>query len=511
MPEVTPKLCSTPDAPPGFFRLRSITNSKVKDVLHHIQTYGMEDPRSTHQLLSLFQPEEFTDDPFHVLSSNPKPQTMWDQVAETASNERNLTGDQKVVIILIKRLALQSLAEDQQEHPMHGSQRRILDQAVRDAAQTELQEYDAYSARILDPDDPASARFFDRAKVVGKIAGKAAKAGGTAYLMLNLMGCFSVGPTPSPDVSLPPATPEVTVTLPATITVAPTETPTPTSTETATPATQAATMETSTLPPEATATPEKAYPLGCFDTEINTQAVNDYLATHPEFVTLDDAMKAHMEKMGKGVVWVGGAVFQGSEAQQVSNVESPLLVKYSVISYLQGEDKINLGCITFAYPRQEKDGNISSGTVTVLSDVEINGIWSGNPFIIGLSPSKSTVFSTRSEFVTWLMTDANKPRTFKVMISEEKDKIWNDQNNIYKDYNLDFLVYRGSLLKRVTLPEDLNLSYMNYFRDKKMWPKEINDPEHPDLEAYQKVIADMIQGGVLPKQAGLMLVGIIQP
>lgn len=192
----------------ALFRLGSINNSKVKDVLHQIQTYGMEDPRYTHQLLSLFQPEEFTDDPFHVLSSNPKPQTLWDQVVETASNERNLTGDQKVVIMLIKRLALQSLAEDQQ-----GNQRCILDQAVRDAAQTELQDYDAYSAKILDPDDPASARFFDRTKVVGKIAGKAAKAGGTAYLMLNLVGCFGVGPTPSPDVSLPPATPEVMATL----------------------------------------------------------------------------------------------------------------------------------------------------------------------------------------------------------------------------------------------------------------------------------------------------------
>ena len=165
----------------------------------------MEDPRSAHQLLSLFQPEEFTSDEFHILSPNTKPQTLWDQVAEAASNERTLTGDQKIALMSIKHYALQSLAEDPQEHVMRGGQKRVLNESVRDAARVELQEYDAYVAKILDPEDPASARFFDTAKVVGKVMGKMAEAGGTGYLVLNLMGCVFGGPIPSAETSMPPA------------------------------------------------------------------------------------------------------------------------------------------------------------------------------------------------------------------------------------------------------------------------------------------------------------------
>jgi hypothetical protein len=205
MPEAVSEPTEISAAMPEFFRLGPVNSSKVKDILHQIQKNGMEDPRSAHQLLSLFQPEEFTSDEFHILSPNTKPQTLWDQVAEAASNERTLTGDQKIALMSIKHYALQSLAEDPQEHVMRGGQKRVLNESVRDAARVELQEYDAYVAKILDPEDPASARFFDTAKVVGKVMGKMAEAGGTGYLVLNLMGCVFGGPIPSAETSMPPA------------------------------------------------------------------------------------------------------------------------------------------------------------------------------------------------------------------------------------------------------------------------------------------------------------------
>jgi hypothetical protein len=197
MPEAAPEPNPTLDTSPAFFRLGPVNNARVKDVLHHIQRFGMGDARSTHRLLSLFQPEEFTDDPFHVLGSNGKPQTLWDQVAQAASDERHLTGDQQVALMSIKRYALQSLTEDP-----------VLHESVHDAARAELQEYDGHLAKIIDPDDPASARFFDAVSAAGRAEGRTAKAGGTAYLVLNLMGCVfgtGINPTVEATTSSPPA------------------------------------------------------------------------------------------------------------------------------------------------------------------------------------------------------------------------------------------------------------------------------------------------------------------
>lgn len=215
MAELTRELNVAPDAVPAFFRLGPVNNSKVKDVLHQIQKSGMEDPRSTHQLLSLFQPEEFSDDAFHVLSPNTKPKTLWDQVAEAASNPGKLTADQKGALTSLKYFALQSLAEDPQEHVMRGGQTRVLNESVREAAKTELRKYDAYLAKALDPEDFASARFFDTAKVVGKVAGRTTEAAGTAYLMLNLLGCsFGGGYIPTSEIPTTPANPAITQTVP---------------------------------------------------------------------------------------------------------------------------------------------------------------------------------------------------------------------------------------------------------------------------------------------------------
>ncbi len=236
MPEAAPQSAETPDGIPAFFRLGPVNNARVKDVLHHIQKNGMEDPRSTHQLLSLFRPEEFTADTFHVLSSNGEPKTLWDQVAEAASNPGKLTTEQKGTLASLKYFALQSLAEDPQEHVMRGGQTRALNEEVRDAAKTELQDYEAYLAKTLDPENVESARFFDGVNVVGRVAGKTAKVTGVGYLLWNLLGCSfrDVTPTISPDVT-PPAITEIVpgIPTPSLTEVRPTPTPAPYTTEAA--------------------------------------------------------------------------------------------------------------------------------------------------------------------------------------------------------------------------------------------------------------------------------------
>ncbi len=205
-----------------------------------------------------------------------------------------------------------------------------------------------------------------------------------------------------------------TPTREATTTPTPTQTNTPTLTQTPTQPTATSTLTKTpefTPTPEATAPPEKTYPLGCYDTEINTQAVNDYLAAHPEFPTLEDAMKAHIDTYGKANVWVGGAVFQESDAQQNSILYSPLVLKYSVIKYPSELDTINVGCVTLAYPRYEKDNKVSTGTMTILTDVEVNGKWSGSPYIFGLiteGPIKAKIFTSRAGYASWLTTDEMK-------------------------------------------------------------------------------------------------------
>ena len=337
-------------------------------------------------------------------------------------------------------------------------------------------------------------RHFTRRQVLGGLFELAVGAGVTACSGRGVPA-VSPSPEPSPDST---GSPQPSLLQP------PVETPAPAKAEPSPP--QTATV---TKPPEATATPEKVYPLGCYDTEINTQAVTEYLAAHPEFTTIDDAMKAHMDTHGKANVWVGGAVSQGSDAQQQSLLYSPLVLKYSVVKYPSDSDTINVGCVTLAYPRYEKNDKFSVGTVTILTDVEKNGKWTGSPFIFGLKDTPgATVFASRSEFKEWLFDENRTTQSeFKLQISEQKNITWNTKKSRFQDY--PSLGYSGSLFIDVIMPTDSSLAYMNYFRDKNVWPKEIN-PKHPDLETYQKTITSLIQNGTLPRQAGLILTEINQ-
>jgi hypothetical protein len=187
MPEAVPQQPEISGETPPFFRLRQADTSMVGDAIRQIKTNGMSDPESARRLLSLFHAvPDITEDKFHIFSNNTA-ETLWDQVAAAVIREKTLDADQKGALTALKYFALESLTEGDPSEP------------VREEAQEELRQYGAQLAKTLDPDDPASARFFDAADAVGKAAGKTARAAGTGYLILNLIGC--VEPTITPNLT----------------------------------------------------------------------------------------------------------------------------------------------------------------------------------------------------------------------------------------------------------------------------------------------------------------------
>lgn len=170
MPEIDPQRNETIlKGEPGFFQFREgIGNARVLNVLHYIQRQGLSDARSTHQLFSLFQPQEIEEDQYGIIDKDAvEPTSLWEQVAIAESNRRQLSIDQKSALDTLAYFALDSLANDPHERTMKGGEIRQLSEEVKNTAQTIVSEYGEHLKETFDPENAASASFFDIAEKIG--------------------------------------------------------------------------------------------------------------------------------------------------------------------------------------------------------------------------------------------------------------------------------------------------------------------------------------------------------
>lgn len=152
----------------SFSVVKGIGNSTIKDKISNFRKLGMEGPRAAQQLLSLFEPFSATKDDLELLRPSEKnPENLWDQVG-WAFTSSDLTPAQKDATYGLQYALLDSLANVMESHKVKG-ELRDLGREVKDTAQKTFEEYGAHLQKVLDPEDPTSAKILDVSGLIAKV------------------------------------------------------------------------------------------------------------------------------------------------------------------------------------------------------------------------------------------------------------------------------------------------------------------------------------------------------